>query len=72
MTKNIILITLAIVIILMAGLAIDKFNFKNNEIVIEKGIQANSKDGIFMIDGKAVTLIDGYYEEILPGPAAYF
>jgi heat shock protein HslJ len=63
------LITLLVMIVL--GLGIYKFNFTNNDIYLENGKQINTYDGTYTINGQKITLENGISTtEAAPGSAS--
>ncbi len=61
-------IILAVLVLIILGLGIYKFNFTNNDIYVENGEQINFHDGTYIIDGQKVTLKNGISEvEAAPG-----
>lgn len=66
-----ILIILAVLVLIILGLGIYKFNFTNSDIYVENGEQINSHDGTYTIDGQKVILKNGISEvEAAPGSAS--
>jgi hypothetical protein len=59
------------VVVAVVGFWIYKFNFTNSDIYVNSGGRIDSKDGTYIIEGKQITLKDGYYEEeTVPGAAS--
>ena len=50
------------IVLIVLGFGIYKFNFTNDDIYLKTGGRLDSKDGTYVIDGKSVTLKDGYHE----------
>jgi len=69
MKKYISILFLLVLIIL--GIGIYKFNFTNEDIYTENGEQINAHDGTYIIDGSEVTLNNGISEvSAAPGSAS--
>ncbi len=65
------LILLAILVLIILGLGIYKFNFIDDDIYNGNGIQINLHDGVYTIGGQKVALKNGISEvEAAPGSAS--
>lgn len=64
-------IILGILVLIILGAGIYKFNFTNKDIYLENGEQINSHDSTYIIDGENILLKNGISEiEAAPGSAS--
>ncbi|MDD3263257.1 MAG: META domain-containing protein [Candidatus Absconditabacteria bacterium] len=68
--KKKILIIVGLILLIILGIGIYKFNFTNSDIYLENGKQINTYDATYSIDGQQITLKNGLSEIAIPDSSA--
>jgi len=68
--KKKILIIVGLILLIILGIGIYKFNFTNSDIYLENGKQINTYDATYTIDGEKVTLKNGISETTIPNSSS--